>query len=335
MLEQGIRIGDMELENRLVMAPLCLDKSDHGRVSEQLLAHYDERTKGGKIGLAVIEHCYVRADGKFSKNQLSVAREEDVDGLRMLADTIHRNGSKTIVQISHAGGAALKGMNEEEAISPSGISNPLWNSKRGELAPSREMTKQDIREIIESFAMAALRVKEAGFDGCMIHSAHGYLLNQFFSPLTNKRTDEYNGSTIKGRTRLQCQIIKAIRMVTGKDFLLAMRLGGCDYAAGGSLIGDAVEAAVLFEKAGLDAIDMSGGMCFYLRPGRTEPGYFGDLSSAVKKEVSIPVILAGGVKTRQDAEALLLNKKADLISVGRALATDPDWARKAMGMKGF
>ena len=114
-----------------------------------------------------------------------------------------------------------------------------------------------------------------------------------------------------------------------------MRLGGCDYAAGGSLIGDAVEAAVLFEKAGLDVIDLSGGLCFYLRPGRTEPGYFGDLSSAVKKEVSIPVILAGGVKTRQDAEALLLHKKADLISVGRALAADPDWARKAMGMKGY
>lgn len=335
MLEQGIRIGNTELKNRLVMAPLCLDKSDHGTVSEELLAHYKDRTKGGCIGLAVIEHCYVRVDGRFSVNQPSVARDEDVEGLRRLADAIHKNGSKTIVQISHAGGTIPKGLNAEDAISPSGISNPLWNTKRGELAPSREMTIEDIREIIESFVFAALRVKEAGFDGCMIHSAHGYLLNQFFSPLTNKRTDEYNGFTIEGRTRLQCQIIRAIRMVMGKDFLLALRLGGCDYAAGGSLIGDAVEAALLFEQAGLDVIDLSGGMCFYLRPGRTEPGYFGDLASAVKKEVSIPVILAGGVKTRQDAEMLLAGEKADLISVGRALAADPDWAGKAMEMKEY
>ena len=330
MLEKKIMLGKTELSNRLVMAPLCLDKSDRGSVSQKMLTHYDERTGGGCIGLAVIEHSFVRADGRYSLNQPSAARDEDVEGLRKLADVIHRNGSRTIVQISHAGAAAPEGLNGAESISPSGISNPLWDSKKGKPAPSRAMTTDDIREIIECFVRAALRVKAAGFDGCMIHSAHGYLLNQFFSPLTNKRRDDYNGYTIEGRTRLHIQIIKAIRMAAGEDFLLTLRLGGCDYAAGGSLIGDAVEAARLFEKAGLDAIDLSGGMCFYLRPGRTEAGYFSDLSSAVKREVSIPVILAGGVKTRRDAEMLLAGDKADLISVGRALAADSSWAVKAM-----
>ena len=330
MLEKKIMLGNTELSNRLVMAPLCLDKSDRGRVSRNMLTHYDERTKGGCIGLAVIEHCFVRADGRYSLNQPSVAGDEDVDGLRELADTIHGNGSRTIVQISHAGAAAPEGLNREESISPSGISNPLWDPKKGKPAPSRAMTAEDIREIIECFVRAALRVKEAGFDGCMIHSAHGYLLNQFFSPLTNKRKDDYNGYTLEGRTRLHVQIIKAIRMAAGEDFLLTLRLGGCDYAAGGSLIGDAAKAALLFEQAGLDAIDLSGGMCFYLRPGRTEAGYFSDLSSAVRREVSIPVILAGGVKTRRDAEMLLAGEKADLISVGRALAADSGWARKTM-----
>lgn len=328
MLEQGIKIGNMQLANRLVMAPLCLDKSDRGRVSEALLRHYDERTREGCVGLAVIEHCFVREDGRFSENQLSIARDEDVAGFRKLAETIHKNGCKTIVQISHAGGTVPQGMYAGEAISPSGIANPLWKKQRGELASSRAMTKEDIREIIECFVKAALRVKAAGFDGVMIHAAHGYLLNQFYSPLTNKRTDEYSGATLEGRTLLTRQIIQAVRMVVGEDFPLVLRFGGCDYAAGGSLIGDAVQAALMYQEAGIDAIDMSGGLCFFTREGRNDPGYFSDLSGPVKKAVSIPVILAGGVKTREDAEKLLADGKADMISVGRALAADPGWAGK-------
>ena len=194
----------------------------------------------------------------------------------------------------------------------------------------REMTKEDIDALVESFAEAAVRVKKAGFDGCELHSAHGYLLNQFYSPLTNKREDAYSGHTIDGRIRLHLEVIKAVRAEVGEDFLLAMRLGGCDYTEGGSTIDDAVSAAKQLEAAGLDLLDLSGGMCSYRREGHTENGYFRDMSEAVKRAVSIPVILTGGIADRAGADELLAAGSADMIGVGRAILKNPNWADEAM-----
>ncbi|MCD8020825.1 MAG: NADH:flavin oxidoreductase [Clostridiales bacterium] len=330
MLEKSITVGNVNLKNRLVMAPVALEKSDAGKVSEKLLSYYDERTQGGHIGLVVMEHSFVRTDGRASKNQLSVSSDTDIAGLSRLAKTIHKNGSLAIMQISHTGGAVKEGVTDEEAISPSEQANPLGALGQGTIQSSRAMSQQDIDSIIRSFTDAALRVKEAGFDGCELHSAHGYLLNQFYSPLTNKRTDAYCGNDLSGRIRLHLQIIQSVRDAVGKDFLLSMHFGGCDYTEGGSSIEDAVAAAVEFEKAGLHLLDMSGGMCFFLRPGHTENGYFSDLSKAVKQAVSIPVIVAGGVTSRDDAEDLLAKDCADLIGVGRPISQNADWAKTAM-----
>ncbi len=330
MLEKQITVGTVSLKNRLVMAPVALEKSDAGKVSEKLLIHYDERTKGGNIGLVVIEHSFVRIDGRASANQLSVSSDTDITGLKKLAETIHNNGSSAIMQISHAGGAVKEGITNEDAISPSGIANPLGALGQGEIKQSRAMSQQDIDRIIRSFTEAAIRVKAAGFDGCEIHSAHGYLLNQFYSPLTNKRTDAYCGNNLNGRTKLHIQIIHSIRAAVGDNFLLSMRFGGCDYTEGGSSIEDAVIAAKEFENAGLDLLDISGGMCFFVRQGHIESGYFSDLSKAVKQAVSIPVIVAGGVTSRADAEALLSNGCADMIGVGRPISKNVDWAKSAM-----
>lgn len=329
-LDRGIRVGHWDLENRLVMAPVAMGKSDAGKVSPALLEQYDERTKGGYIGLVVIEHSFVRADGRANPNQLSAAEDADIPGLTALAQRVHANGSKVILQINHAGGAAKEGVTGQESISPSGIQSPFGALGAGVIQPARAMTQADIDEIIACFAQAAVRAQKAGFDGCEIHCAHGYLLNQFYSPLTNRRTDAYTGDTMEGRTRLPLQVIEAVRAAVGDAFLLSMRFGGCDYAPGGSTIAEAAWAARAYEEAGLDVLDVSGGLCFYTRKGHTESGYFSDLSQAVKQAVDIPVIVAGGVTTRQEAEALLHAQKADMIGVGRAIMQNPGWAKTAM-----
>lgn len=192
------------------------------------------------------------------------------------------------------------------------------------------MIKEDIDRVIQCFADAAVRAKKSGFDGVEIHSAHGYLLNQFYSPLTNKRTDEYTVSTIEGRTRLHTQIIKKVREAVGTDFILALRFGACDYMEGGSELKDIPTASKIFEQSGIDLLDISGGHCIYTIKGKTQPGWFSELSIAAKQDVTIPVMLTGGIKTGADAEKLLEENATDLIGVGRSMMKDAEWAQKAL-----
>jgi len=182
---------------------------------------------------------------------------------------------------------------------------------------------------VEAFRAAALRAKTAGFDGVEIHSAHGYLLNQFLSPLSNKRTDEYGGD-ILGRIRIHLEVIKAVREEVGDNFPILLRMGACDYREGGTSIEDSTAAAKAFEEAGVDILDISGGFCGYVNPTDNGQGYFSALTEAMKSTVSIPAILTGGVTNPDAAEQLLKDGKADLIGVGRAVYKDSDWAKNAM-----
>lgn len=334
MLEQKITIGSLELSNRLVMAPTDTAQGKDGRVTDAHRAYYDARTKGGNVGLVILEHHFIRKDGRANAKQLSIAEDADMEGLSSLAQLLHKNGSRAVLQISHAGAAAPREV-VEEGISPSGIPNPNARLSPDKLAVTHPMSLDEIEEIREAFVRVALRVKEAGFDGVELHAAHGYLLNQFYSPLTNKREDVYTGHTIEGRIRLHREVIRAVRAAVGDAFVLGMRFGGCDYMEGGSTIEDAGKAAPLLISEGLDFIDVTGGMCFYVRKDHKEPGYFGDLAKVVKAASTVPVILAGGIRTREDAEAVLASGVCDLAGVGRAVFKDPDWARKAMGTQAY
>lgn len=327
MLEKSVRIGRTELCNRLVMAPVDLEKSDHGTVSDTLLEYYDERTKGGYVGLVIVEHSYVQPDGRATEHQLSAAKDDDIVGLTRLAKTVHDNGSRIIMQLSHAGLKAIKADDGLDGVSPSGTPESDIYAK---CRPTHSMTPADIGLLIESFRQAALRTKAAGFDGVEIHGAHGYLLNQFYSPLTNHRTDSYGVQTMEGRVKLHRQVIAAVREVLGDEMILGIRFGACDYAEGGSTFEDGAEAARLLEHSGIDFIDISGGVCGSRLPDRTEPGYFAEASAAVKQAVSLPVILTGGVKTREDAENLLKNGLADLVGAARSIVADPAWAKKVL-----
>jgi NADPH2 dehydrogenase len=323
-LLKPLKVRSMNLANRLVMPPMATAKAGpDGKVSQALLDYYEEKSRGGYISLIIIEHSYIAPEGKASDNQLSVSDDAMVPGLRKLAEVIHRNGSKTAMQINHAGSAALKEVTGTTPLAPSATANP----RRGDLP--RAVTLKEIDDIVKAFKDAGRRVKEAGFDAVEIHSAHGYLLNQFLSPLTNKRTDEYGGD-ISNRIRIHLQVIEAVRSAVGPDFPIQVRLGASDYTEGGTTIEDSKVAAQAFEKAGADIIHISGGFVGYTPPGLSGQGYFAPLSEAVKSAVSIPVILTGGFTEAEAAEKFLAEKKADLIGVGRAILQDSTWAKHAI-----
>lgn len=319
-----LKRGKLVLKNRLVMPPMATSKSEEdGKVSEDILKYYDEKSKGGYISLVIIEHSFIAQAGKASERQLSIADDSVVENLKKLSEIIHRNGSKTVMQINHAGSAAMRSITGTEVIGPSAVANPT----KGDMP--RELTCMEIEDIVQEFKAASLRVKAAGFDGVEIHSAHGYFLNQFFSPLTNKRTDEYGGD-VKGRIKIHLEVIKAVREAVGDNFPILLRLGASDYMPGGSTVEDSKIAAREFERAGVDILDISGGLCRYTIPGNTSQGYFSPLTEAIKKSVSIPVILTGGITEVQAAETLLSENKADLIGVGRAVYRDSNWAKRAV-----
>ena len=320
-----IKINNMQIKNRLVMPPLATEKSlSDGAVTQPLLDYYDEKSHGGYIGLIIIEHSFVLNRGKASKNQLSAADDKVIPEIEKLAKIIQKNGSKAVMQINHAGSAADSSLTGENAYAPSEIANP----RKGGSIPF-ELSRNQIIDVIYAFEQAAVRVKKAGFDAVEIHSAHGYLLNQFFSPLTNHRTDEYGGN-LHNRIRIHVEIIKAVRKAVGSDFPVLLRLGACDYIDGGITIEDSILAAQEFEKAGIDAIDISGGFNGFIVDDMDKEGFFSELSEQIKKNVRIPVILTGGVVTAMGAEQLLIDGKADMIGVGRAMLKDSSWAKNAV-----
>lgn len=319
-----IKAGSLTLSNRLVMPPMATSKAEaDGKVSQGILDYYAEKSQGGYLSLVIIEHSFIALEGKASPQQLSIAEDSVVPNLQKLAQVIQGNGPKCIMQLNHAGSAASEEWTSMTPVGPSAVPNP----RRGGIP--HELTHDGIKGVINAFKAAARRAKDAGFDGVEIHSAHGYLLNQFFSPLTNQRTDEYGGDVFQ-RIRIHLEVIEAVRTEVGKEYPILLRLGASDFADGGTTIEDSLIAAQEFEKAGVNILDISGGFSGYSVPGLTGQGYFSPLSEAIKKVVSIPVILTGGVTEAPAAEKLLAEGKADLIGVGRALLQNSKWAEQAI-----
>ena len=325
LLTSPVQVGHLRLKNRLVMPPMATSKAENGKVTPELSHYYQEKSAGGALGLIIMEHSFISAEGQASANQTSISSDEDIVGLRELTAAIHANGSPVFAQLNHAGSAAKEEVTGYVPLAPSVVKHP---KAKDECLP-KAMTAQDLEKVIADFKEAARRAQAAGFDGVEIHSAHGYLLNQFYSPLTNRRTDDYGGS-LENRIRLHCQIIEAIRSQVGAEYPLALRLGACEGLENGSTLADAISACAAFEKAGVDLIDITGGLGGYVRPGHSEQGYFQDYSAAIKQSVSIPVLLTGGITEVSAAEALLQSRKADLIGVGRAILKDSGWAKKAI-----
>ena len=293
ILNTPLKIKNITLSNRIVLPPMARELSEYGKVTEELIDYYSKRADG--TGLIIVEHAYVSPEGIASKRQLSIADDSVIEGYKKLTEAIHSMGSFAIAQINHAG---------FESISENKV-----NLNR--------MALEDINRLKNAFIQAAVRTKEAGFDGVEIHSAHGYFLNQFYSPYTNKRTDEYGGN-LENRIRLHNEIIQEVRRLTGEDYIIAIRLGAYDYLEGGSKLEDIPIAVNSFIENGVDLIDISGGLCRYRSPVSKEPGYFKELSKIAKESCDVPVIVTGGVKKAKDAKKLLQEGFCDLIGIGRA-----------------
>ena len=318
-----LQVKNLELANRIVFPPMANNlAADDGKVTQRLFEHYAARAD--QVGLIIVEHSYVNPTGRINNNQLGIHTDDCVAGLTELVEVIHNAGSKCGIQITHAGGAAKEEMIGQLALAPSAISHPRDGGM------PREISISEIAQLIEDFATAARRAKQAGFDMVEIHGAHGYLLNQFLSPYTNQRGDQYGGS-LANRLRLPLEVLKAVRAVVGPEYPVFYRLGADDGIEGGLTAEEGAKAAVILAEAGVDTLDLSGGLLgFRTKSGQ---GFFVYLAEKIKPLVKVPVLVTGGITTPELAEKILSDGTADLVGIGRALNANPNWAVEAAGLR--
>jgi len=310
-----LSVKGLTLRNRIVMPPMQTGRATfEGAVTNRLINFYVRRSS--KVGLPIVEHSYVSLTGKVGPKQLGSHDDALIEGLKNLAKSIHAVGAPAVLQISHAGGVANKKVINAPPAGPSASGK------------ARELQKSEIAAIADEFAQAAERAVKADFDGVELHGAHGYLLNQFFSPLLNRRGDEYGGSLEK-RMRFPLLVVEKVR-ANLKGKLLLYRLGADDLAPSGTHTEESVAFARKLEQQGVDVIDVSGGMCgSEPKQLRNVNGYFVPQASAIKKAVNVPVIGVGGIREVEFANKLVRDGLVDLVAVGRALWRDPKWAEKA------
>ena len=348
-----IRIRETELKNRMMMSAMVTNYcGPEGEVTDRHMAYHRERAKGG-VALIETEAAYVHPTGKGYASQLGVYKDELIPGLKRLVDTIHAQKAKAMIQLYHAGRRTSEALTGHEVIAPSAIAcydgdtPPKWliiAKDSGGTVP-KEMSVEDIRQMVGYFGSAARRAKEAGFDAVSIHAAHGYLVGSFISPFTNKRKDDYGGD-IHGRCRFLLEILEEVRKEIG-SLPIIVKINGEEFLSGGISLGDAKDAAALIEKAGADAIIVSAGTVglteqgdpykdfdrppyTYLRtlPMCTPRGVYRFLARGVKESVKIPVIAVGRINTPDTIREIMEKGDADMVALGRALLADPDFPAK-------
>jgi len=315
-LIEPLKVKTYTLRNRIVLPPMQTGRASfEGEVTNRLINFYVRRSSA--LGLPIVEHSYVSPTGKIGPKQLAIHDDSSISGFEKLANALHAVGAPAVVQISHAGGVTNKRVIGTEPAGPSPREK------------SRMLEASEIYAIVDNFALATERAVKAGFDGVELHGAHGYLLNQFFSPLFNRREDEFGGSLEK-RMRFPLLIVEKVRRILGERLLL-YRLGSDDLAPNGTHIEDSIAFAKRLEVLGVDILDVSGGMCgSEPRQLRQIKGYFVPQASEIKKAVNVPVIGVGGITEPEYADNLVNEGKVDLVAVGRAFWTDSQWAEKAI-----
>ena len=299
------------------MAPMCMYSSheEDGKVNDWHLTHYTSRAVG-QVGLIILEATSVTPQGRISPQDLGIWDDGHIEGLKKLVGLIKSHGAAAGIQLGHAGRKAVL---EGDILAPSAIA---FND---EMKMPKEMTQEEIKETILAFQKGAARAKSAGFDIIELHGAHGYLINQFLSPLTNKRTDEYGGSP-ENRYRFLKEIIEAVKIVW--DGPLFVRVSARDYHPDGLDAEDYIEIAKSMKAQGVDLIDVSTGAVV---PARIPvfPGYQVKPAEMIKHGAEIQTGAVGLITTAIQAEEILQNDRSDLIFLARELLRDPYWPRTA------
>lgn len=310
-------IKNTTFKNRIVMAPMCMYscEAEDGKVANWHKIHYTSRAVG-QVGLIIIEATAITPQGRISSKDLGIWSDEQIEGLKELTDLMKEHGAVTGIQLAHAGRKATV---DGEIVAPSPI--PFNEAMK----TPKEMTIEEIKETIEAFKQGAKRAKKAGFEVIEIHGAHGYLINEFLSPLTNKRTDEYGG-TQENRYRFLREIIEAIKSVWNGP--LFVRISASDYHEEGLTVADYVEMAKWMKEQDVDLIDVSSGAVVPAKI-HTYPGYQVKFAEKIKEEAAIATGAVGLITTGLQAEEILQNDRADFIFIARELLRDPYWPRTA------
>ncbi len=299
LLKEG-KIGNIKLKNRIIMLPTVTNLSNEGFVSEREVEYYKRRSKG--VSLVIVGASYVNKLGKFFVNQIGIDDDDKIQGLRKLSEVIHQNGAQAAIQLA--------------------MHNPKYK-------PS-DFTKQQIQGFVQDFVSGAIRAKKAGFDAVELHFAHGWFVNQFLSPDTNKRTDEYGGN-FEGRTKFALDILRGVKKAL-PDMTVICRINGSDFTDGGFSIEESVRFAKLLEYHGADALDISGGVSstseYHISPmGIGDKPLIG-IAKRIKENITIPVIAVDKLGSVYDWEKILEDGIADFIGIARGLIGDPDLAEK-------
>ena len=315
-------INGMKLSNRFVRSATWEGMAaDDGACTPKLIDMMTALAQGG-VGLIITSHAYVSPEGQAGPWQLGIYRDELVPGFESMTRAVHDKGGKIVMQLAHAGYFAAAKLTGQAPMAPSAVAG----FAKG---PRREMTLDDIRQVVSAYGAAAKRARQAGFDGVQIHSAHGYLLSQFLSPAFNQRSDQYGGEIHK-RARALIEVLQSVRSAVGKDYPVLVKMNCQDYIENGLNLEDSLQAGVLLAKSGIDAIELSGGI---LTGGKLSPirvgadsqkdVYYRPEAIAFKGQVEVPLILVGGNRSFQVAERLIDEGVADYLSMARPLIREP------------
>ena len=323
-----IRIGSMEVKNRIVMAPMTTNWApDDGTISQKMIDYWEERAKGG-VGLIIFEAVTIDAAFPYIIRTVGLWDDNLIPSFKRFVDAMHAHGAKVAPQISHPGPESFSWLKGVQPVGPS----PVVCKTHGQVC--RELTLEEIKTIVGQYGEAARRAREAGCDAMELHAAHSYMLaGSFLSPLRNKRTDAYGG-TIDGRLRFLREVMESIRAKAGPDFPVILRISGDEHLPGGRDILDSQYIAPKLVAAGVDAFHISGGVvpdvfwrilpCLGTQPGLNVPA-----AAAVKEAVDVPVMVVGRINDPQLAEDILVKGYADMVVMGRALLADPELPNKA------
>lgn len=313
------QLKNLTLKNRIVMPPMCMySAAGDGKANDWHYIHYATRAIGG-TGLILLEATGVESRGRITNRDLGIWEDAQIEGLGKIVEACHRYGTKVGIQLGHAGRKSE--VEEEPCIAPSAI--PFNSDYR---LPA-EMTKKDIQTVVTAFREAALRAERAGFDTIEIHGAHGYLISEFLSPLTNTRTDEYGGSE-ENRCRFLKDILQEVTAVWSKEKPVIVRVSAEDYGEGGNHAADLARMLQTLKNRGIDLVNVSSGGVVDV-PVKAYPGYQTPFAETIRKETKIPVITGGLITSPVMAEEILQNERADLVFVGRELLRNPYWALRS------
>lgn len=326
-LFEPLIIKSITLKNRIVVSPMCQYSSEDGFANDWHLVHLGSRAVGG-AALIIQEATAVSPEGRITPDDLGIWKDEHVTRLKNIASFVHAQGSLMGIQLAHAGrkashavpwqGGKLLPMNEGgwQNVAPSSI--PF---AEGTMEP-HALTKEEINKLVDDFKQAALRAVKVGYDVIEIHAAHGYLIHEFLSPLTNLRTDNYGGS-FENRSRFLLQIVAAVKEAWPESKPLFVRISASDWAEGGWSIDDSVKLAIALKEAGVDLIDTSSGGAVRHQKISIGPGYQVLFSERIRKEAKILTGAVGMIDNSKQAEEILTLGNADLILMAREFLRDP------------